>query len=64
MILAIPMLFVSEQMVFGRDRPWFPGWLDRRGVKANELALRLARHHLAERTTPDRLVDVFLAISA
>lgn len=34
---AIPLLIVSAQMVFGRTSPWFPGRIDRRGVKKEEL---------------------------
>lgn len=34
---AIPLLIVSAQMVFGRETPWFPAKIDRRGVKKQEL---------------------------
>ena len=34
---AIPILIVSAQMVFGRETPWFPARIDRRGVKKQEL---------------------------
>jgi hypothetical protein len=34
---AIPIMLVSAQMVFGRDTPWFPARLDRRGVTKQEL---------------------------
>src|SRR5258706_8817639 len=34
---AIPLLFVSAQMVLGRASPWFPARIDRRGVKKSEL---------------------------
>lgn len=34
---AIPILIVSAQMVAGRESPWFPGRIDRRGVKKSEL---------------------------
>jgi hypothetical protein len=34
---AIPLLLVSGQMVFGRETPWFPARLDRRGVTKQEL---------------------------
>jgi hypothetical protein len=34
---AIPLLIVSAQMVFGRESPWFPARLDRRGVTKHEL---------------------------
>lgn len=49
LILAIPMLFVSAQMLFGRHQPWFPRWIDRRGVKASELAMVAAKVALVER---------------
>lgn len=34
---AIPILIVSAQMVAGRDSPWFPRRIDKRGVKKSEL---------------------------
>lgn len=34
---AIPILIVSAQMVGGRESPWFPDRIDRRGVKKTEL---------------------------
>lgn len=34
---AIPLLLVSGQMLFGRDSPWFPARIDRRGVTKQEL---------------------------
>lgn len=34
---AIPILIVSAQMVAGRESPWFPRRIDRRGVKKSEL---------------------------
>lgn len=34
---AIPILLVAGQMVFGRNSPWFPARLDRRGVTKTEL---------------------------
>ena len=34
---AIPVLLIAGQMVFGRETPWFPGRLDRRGVTKSEL---------------------------
>lgn len=34
---AIPILIVSAQMVAGRESPWFPARIDRRGVKKSEL---------------------------
>lgn len=35
---AIPMLVVSAQMVIGRETPWFPARLERRGVTKQELS--------------------------
>ena len=34
---AIPLMLVSAQMVFGREKPWFPAWIDRRGVTKPQL---------------------------
>lgn len=34
---AIPILIISAQMVAGRDSPWFPRRIDKRGVKKSEL---------------------------
>lgn len=34
---AIPILIVSAQMVAGRESPWFPRRIDRRGVRKSEL---------------------------
>ena len=36
-IIAIPLVLISAQMVFGRASPWFPRWIDRRGVTKAEL---------------------------
>ncbi|MGZ2411572.1 hypothetical protein ACUXST_000969 [Sphingomonas sp. F9_3S_D5_B_2] len=36
-IIALPILLVSAQMVFGRPAPWFPRRLDQRGVTKEEL---------------------------
>jgi hypothetical protein len=35
--IAIPLVLVSAQMVFGRASPWFPARIDRRGVTKAEL---------------------------
>lgn len=64
-ILAIPLVLVSAQMVFGRSSPWFPGRIDRRGVTKTELGKliekmgpfearveRIFRPRLAELTGP------------
>lgn len=37
MITGIPLILLTAQMVIGRDRPWFPRKLDRRGVTKTEL---------------------------
>ncbi|RST30550.1 exopolysaccharide biosynthesis protein [Sphingomonas ginkgonis] len=34
---ALPLMIVSAQMVVGRAAPWFPGWLNRRGVSKHEI---------------------------
>jgi hypothetical protein len=34
---AVPILIVSAQMVAGRESPWFPRRIDKRGVKKSEL---------------------------
>jgi hypothetical protein len=34
---AIPLMLVSAQMAFGRESPWFPAWIDRRGVTRQQL---------------------------
>jgi hypothetical protein len=36
--IAIPLVLVSAQMVFGRTSPWFPARIDRRGVTKAELS--------------------------
>lgn len=36
-IIAIPLVLISAQMVLGRASPWFPQWIDRRGVTKIEL---------------------------
>ena len=51
MILAIPMLFVSAQILIGRDKPWFPGWIDRRGVTNAQLAMVATKIASVERRT-------------
>lgn len=45
-VIAIPLVLISAQMVFGRASPWFPGWIDRRGVTKTEL------HKLIEKMGP------------
>jgi hypothetical protein len=64
-VLAIPLVLVSAQMVFGRSSPWFPARIDRRGVTKVELGKliekmgpfearveRVFRPRLAELTGP------------
>lgn len=36
---AIPLMLVSGQLALGRDTPWFPKRIDRRGVAKSELKL-------------------------
>lgn len=40
---ALPIIIVSAQMVFGRETPWFPGRIDRRGVTKQELGRVIAK---------------------
>ena len=42
-VIALPILLVSAQMVFGRESPWFPARLDRRGVTKDELHRLIAK---------------------
>ena len=41
--IAIPLVLVSAQMVFGRSTPWFPARVDRRGVTKAELQTLIAK---------------------
>lgn len=43
MFFAIPLLLVSAQMVAGREAPWFPPRIDRRGVTKQELRRLIAK---------------------
>jgi hypothetical protein len=36
-LFALPLIIVSAQMVLGRASPWFPKWLDRRGITTDLL---------------------------
>jgi hypothetical protein len=40
---AIPLLIVSAQMVLGRETPWFPARIDRRGVTKQELTALISK---------------------
>src|SRR5204863_8279000 len=40
---AIPLMLVSAQMVLGRASPWFPAWINRRGVRKTELERLIAK---------------------
>lgn len=40
---AIPLVIVAAQMAFGRESPWFPGRIDRRGVTRAELERLIAK---------------------
>lgn len=42
-VIAIPLVLVSAQMVFGRSSPWFPARIDRRGVTRQELQALIAK---------------------
>jgi hypothetical protein len=41
--IAVPLVLVSAQMVFGRSTPWFPARVDRRGVTKAELQSLIAK---------------------
>ena len=45
---ALPLMIVSAQMVFGRESPWFPRRIDRRGVKKQELQRLIDKLGLVE----------------
>ena len=47
-IFAIPLALVSGQMVFGRKSPWFPAWVDRRGITRQQLQLLITKVHWIE----------------
>ena len=40
---AIPLMIVSAQMVLGRASPWFPAWINRRGVRKTEIERLIAK---------------------
>lgn len=40
---ALPILIVAAQMVLGRESPWFPRRLDRRGVTKQELSRLISK---------------------
>ena len=42
-IIAVPLVLISAQMVFGRSAPWFPARIDRRGVTKVELETLIAK---------------------
>ncbi len=46
---AIPLLIVSAQMILGRTTPWFPRWLERRGVTKQELGRLIGKVEWLER---------------
>ena len=45
---ALPIMIVAAQMVFGRATPWFPGRINRRGVKKQELRRLIGKIEWAE----------------
>lgn len=47
-IFAIPLALVSGQMLFGRESPWFPARIDRRGITREQLKLLIAKVHWIE----------------
>lgn len=48
-VIAIPLVLVSVQMVFGRTSPWFPARIDRRGVMKSELQAVIGKMDWFER---------------
>jgi hypothetical protein len=54
-IFAIPLALVSAQMVFGRENPWFPARIDRRGITRQQLRLLIGKVHWIE----DRVEKIF-----
>jgi hypothetical protein len=42
-VIAIPLVLISAQMLFGRSAPWFPSRIDRRGVTELELETLIAK---------------------
>lgn len=48
MFFAVPLLIVSAQMIIGRESPWFPARLDRRGVSRQLLARLVDKINWAE----------------
>jgi hypothetical protein len=42
-VIAIPLVLISAQMLFGRSAPWFPARVDRRGVTKVELETLIAK---------------------
>ena len=57
---ALPILIVSAQMVFGRETPWFPARIDRRGVKKQELNKLIGKMEWLE-TRVERILKPRLA---
>lgn len=41
--IALPLVLVSAQMLFGRASPWFPARIDRRGVTKAELQTLISK---------------------
>ncbi|MEO7277542.1 MAG: exopolysaccharide biosynthesis protein [Sphingomicrobium sp.] len=59
-VLAIPMIIVAAQMLFGRESPWFPKWIDRRGVSRSEIGMVASKVAWLERRA-ERLLKPRLA---
>jgi len=53
--LALPLMIVSAQMVFGRVSPWFPARIDRRGVSKQLLRRLIDKMQWVE----DRIERIF-----
>ncbi len=43
MIMALPLLIVSPQVMIGRSRVWIPKWLAKRKIKRSDLAKSLEK---------------------
>lgn len=42
-IFALPILFLSVQMIIGQEAPWLPEWLKQKSIKRSTLALMIER---------------------
>lgn len=42
-VFSLPLLFLSLQMLIGRDYPWLPAWLKKKTIKRATLALLISK---------------------